>query len=308
MWLTLKRIFKTGFINFWRNGFVSLSAVLVMIVSLAVFQVIIFTGAVLTHTLEAVKERVDVTISFNLGVSEEEALNLKKNLEGLPEVKEVEYMTADEVLEQFTERYIDNQKMLDALQELDSNPFGAMLRVRANEPSQYAGVAEYINENYSVDGDDAIIDEVNYIRKQEMISKLTKIIDAGEQLGFILTIVFVVISIIITFNTIRLTMYISRDEIRVMKLVGASHSFVSGPFIVVGAMYGLVASLLTLLIFYPLTYWVGPTTAQIFEGLNLFKYYVASFADIFFMIVVAGILIGSISSYLAIKKYLRENR
>jgi cell division transport system permease protein len=103
-------------------------------------------------------------------------------------------------------------------------------------------------------------------------------------------------------------MHISRDEIKVMKLVGASGSYISGPFIVTGIMYGVFSSIITLIILYPITYWVGPTTATFFNGLSVFDYYLRSFGEIALIIFSAGILIGSISSFIAIKRYLREQR
>lgn len=120
-----------------------------------------------------------------------------------------------------------------------------------------------------------------------------------------MTIIFIIISILITLNTIRLAMFISRDEINVMKLVGASSNFITGPFLVTGAMYGIVSSVITLIIFWPVTFWLGPTTERFFVETNIFEYYISSFGEMFLIIVGSGIFIGSVSSYLAIKRYLR---
>src|SRR5690606_9845769 len=102
--------------------------------------------------------------------------------------------------------------------------------------------------------------------------------------------------------------YISRDEIKVMRLVGATSTYISGPFIVTGILYGVVSSILTLLIMYPLTYWLGSATTEFFYGINVNEYYIANFAQFFLMIFFSAILIGALSSYIAVKKYLREAR
>ncbi len=97
----------------------------------------------------------------------------------------------------------------------------------------------------------------------------------------------------------------SRDEISVMRLVGASDRYIRGPFFVAGAIYGFLSAIITLLIFYPVTLWLGGATANFFVGLNVFNYYTENFGEIFLIIVGSGVLIGSISSYLAVRKYLR---
>ena len=114
----------------------------------------------------------------------------------------------------------------------------------------------------------------------------------------------IIISIIITFNTIRLAIYISRDEISVMKLVGASNTYIRGPFVVEGMMYGLVAAIITLIIFYPFTYKLAPFTEQVFS-INLLSYYLSNFGQIFLVITTFGISLGVVASYLAVRKYLK---
>jgi len=91
-----------------------------------------------------------------------------------------------------------------------------------------------------------------------------------------------------------------------MKLVGASNSYIRGPFVFEGIMYGIVSAIITLILFYPLTIWLGPITKDFFGGMNLFDYYINTFSKIFLIIFSAGILLGAISSYLAVRKYLKN--
>lgn len=306
LWVNIKRIAKAGFINFWRNGFVSLSAVLMMMVTLFVIGTTIFTSALLTQSLEVVREKVDVNVYFTTEATEEEVLEVKKSIETLPEVDYVEYISKEQVLVNFEEANRDNQNMIDALAELDENPFGPTLNIKAKETSQYQGVATFLDQNYLEQGDNSIIEKVNYLENKLVIEKLVTVIDAGERLGAFIGIIFIIISIIITLNTIRLAMYISRDEIKVMKLVGASSTYITLPFVVEGAMYGIVAAIFTLVLFYPVTYWLAPYTSEFFGTMSVYEYYLSSFWEIFLIILFSGILIGSISSFLAIKKYLKS--
>jgi cell division transport system permease protein len=119
------------------------------------------------------------------------------------------------------------------------------------------------------------------------------------------TILMALVSIIIVFNTIRLAIYVARDEIAVMRLVGANNRYIRGPFTIAGIMYGAIAGLLTLGLFYPATYWFSKVTGSFFGGINLFMYYNTHFLEVFGIIMLAGIILGAVSSYLAIRKYLR---
>ena len=295
----------TGFVQFWRNGVVSLSAVLVMVVTLVVIGMVIFTSALLTNSLTSIEEKVDINVYFVTSIEESEVMDVKAALESLPEVARVEYVSRDQALDNFRERHQNDEKTLEALDELDDNPLGAVLNVKAKEPSQYEGVATFLDQNYPANVTGSIVERVNYFQNKQAIDRLGQIIDAGERLGAIITVIFIIISIVITLNTIRLAMYISKEEINVMKLVGASRRYITGPFIVTGAMYGIVSSIITLIIFWPVTFWLGPITERFFVNINLFEYYVSSFGQIFLIIFFSGILIGAVSSFLAIKRYLK---
>ncbi len=291
--------------QFWRNGVVSLSAVLVMVITLFVIGSVIFSSALLKQSLVAIEEKVDINVYFVKSAAEEEVLAVKTSLEKLPEVDFIEYVSSDVALENFRERHKNDERTLEALSELDENPLGAVLNIKAKEPSQYEGVANFLEQNYPAGAGTSIVERVNYFQNKQAIDRLGQIIDAGEKLGAIITVIFIIISILITLNTIRLAMFISKDEINVMKLVGASGNYITGPFIVTGAMYGIFSSILTLILFWPLTFWLGPTTERFFVATNIFDYYVSSFFQMFLIIVGSGIFIGAISSYLAIKRYLR---
>ncbi|MFW5887229.1 MAG: cell division protein FtsX [Bacteriovoracia bacterium] len=306
--MNFKRIVRSGFVNFWRNGIVSLSAILVMVVTLFIISSVIFGGALLEHTLEELKDRVDVNVNISTDVIEDDVLALKTQIENLPEVAEVEYVSSEEALERYRERHADDQKILAALDELEGNPLGAVLNIKAKDTSQYESIQLFLEENYPEGQTDSIIENVNYARKEAAINSLNLIISTGEKFGTLLTAIFVILSVIITLNTIRLAMYISRDEIKVMNLVGANHSYISGPFIVTGCIYGIVSAIFVLILLYPITFYIGPQIAPIFFDLNLFSYYVSNFGQLFLILFVAGIVIGAISSLLAVNRYLKKRK
>ena len=137
------------------------------------------------------------------------------------------------------------------------------------------------------------------------LEKLNAIIDGAQKLGFLVTALLVLISVIITFNTIRLTIFISKEEIGVMRLVGASKMGVRGPFLIEGVIYGIIATIVTLVIFWPATAWLGRNMSG-FLGLNVYEYYVSNIFYILLLVLSSGIILGVVSSFLAIRKYLNK--
>ena len=305
-WVSFKRIVRTGFFNFWRNGTVSLASVLIMTVTLMVIGLIIFSGAILDTSLNELRNKVDINVTFVPTAEEGEILAIQHSLESLPEVSQITYVSREEALEAFKERHQNDQAILAALDELSENPLGATLNIKAKDPSQYESVAEFLQGSNTLSKEGVpIIDKINYFQNKIAIDKLTRIIGSADKLGVAITILFAVISILIAFNTIRLTIYIARDEISVMRLVGASTAYIQGPFVAVGIIYGAVAAIITLLLFLPITFWLGKATANFFVGLNIFSYYLGNFPQIFLLIVGSGIAIGAVSSALAIRRYLK---
>lgn len=302
-WLNTRRIIRSGFVSFWRNGFVSLSSVLIITLTLFSLGSIMFAGALLNSTLQEVKSKVDVNVYFVPTAKEDDVLALQKKLESLPEVAAVEYVSSEQALANFKARHENDQITLQALEELGENPLGAILNIKAKETSQYEGIARFLDSEAGESG--TFIDKVNYYQNKTAIDTLTRMINGGTKIAFGITIVLVAISILIAFNTIRLAIYIAREEISVMRLVGASNRFVRGPFMISGVMYGLVSGLITLILFYPSTYWVSSITRTFFSGFSMFDYFIANFLGISGVILGTGIVLGGISSYLAVRKYLR---
>lgn len=301
----LKRVIKAGFMNFWRNGWVSLATVLIMLVTLFTVGSLIFARAIMMSTLDELQNKVDISVYFKTDAQEQDILIMRDSLTKLNEVKSVEYISREQALEEFKERHKDNALITQSLEELGENPLGAAVNIRAKETSQYASIAKFIEDSLKMEGVSSIIDKVNYSQNKLVIERLSKILDSSKRIGFIISIILVIISILVVFNTIRLAIYTSREEIGVMRLVGASNKFISGPFIVEGLMYGIIAGVLAAIVFYPLTMWLGPMTESFFSGINLYDYYLANFAQIFGILLFSGIALGMISSLIAVRRYLK---
>lgn len=305
IWITIKRIIKAGFVSFWRNGSVSLSAVFVMVIALFMIGSTLLITAFLGTGLKDLQDKIDINIYISANTPESTILELKSKIEALPEVKAVTYISREQALETFRTRHQDDHRIIQALEEVGTNPLTAALTVKAKEPAHYEGIAKFLENKSSLSPDElSIVSKVNYNDNKIAIERLSRIIDGVKKLGGIITVVLVGISILITFNTIRLAIFIARDEISVMRLVGGSNEFIRGPFVVEGMIYGLVSGILTIIMFYPITYWLKNATQGFYGGIDLLHYFVANFVQIFFIIILSGIALGAVSSYLAVRKYL----
>lgn len=308
-WVTIKRIFRAGLLDFWRNGFVSLASILVMTVTLFVVGTTIFAGVILTTTLNDLRDKADVNVYFVIHTPEEEIFALQKSLQALPEVQSVQYVSAEDALVAFRQNNQSKQLILQALDELGENPLGAVLRIKAKDISQYATIANFLKQQQALaaNGQPSIIDTVNYFddTHKQALARLQNITDSAQRLGTIVIVLLILTTLAISFNTLRLAIYTSRDEIQVMRLVGAGQFYIRAPFMVEGVLYGLIAGVITLLLFYPLTYWMGSETADFFGGINVFSYYVAHFPLFFLVIVGTGVVLGALASFLAVRRYLK---
>ena len=305
-WVNIKRVARYGLIGFIRNGFVSLAAVLIMTITLFVLAGVVFSGAALKTTLEHLTEKVDVTVYFLTEASEKDIMEIKSSLEALPEVASVAYTTREEAIAAFRERHKNDRLTIQALDELEENPLGASLGVLAKETSQYESITAFLESQQALpDSAGASIDKINFSQNKTAIDRLTGIIETSERIGYAIALILAFCSLLIAFNTIRLAIYTARDEIGVMNIVGAGRWYVRGPFMVAGVLYGLISGLLVLLLLYPVTLWLGPGSERFLGAFNVFTYYIESFFLLFFVVMGSGVALGALSSYLAVRRYLR---
>lgn len=305
MLTSLRRVVRSGFIGFWRSAYVSLASIFVITVALFVIGTTMLLDQLLTVSLTNIQSKVDINVYF-VTTADEVAINaLKTKVEALPDVAEVRYTSREDALAEYRQKNQNDSVAMQALEELGENPLGATIAIRAKNTSQYESIASFLDEQKALETPEtALIDEVNYATNKDSITTLTKIIDAVERASTITMVVLIIAAILITFNTIRLAIYTARDEIAVMRLVGASNAFIRGPFMLQGVMYGVISGILALAILYPIMIWIGPATAEFFE-FDLYVYFVNNFGTLFLTIVGIGIGLGLISSILAITRYLR---
>jgi cell division transport system permease protein len=298
---TFKRIFKNGVVSFWRNGWVSLATIMIMVLALFMMGSLLFSNVMLDSALARLESKVDISVYFKTDAEEAGIQSMLKSLAVMPQVKELEYVSRETALENFKVRHSGNALIARSLDELGDNPLGASVNIRAVDPSQYEMIAKFLEGSVFA----PIIDKVNYFQNQVVISRLSGVIQASRSVGLGITLVLVLIAALVTFNTIKLAIYTNREEIAVMRLVGARNGYIRGPYIVGGVLYGVISAMVTMAIFYPLTLWLGPQAEHFFGGPNLFGYYLTNFAQIFGLLLAVGVTLGTVSSWWAVKRYLK---
>jgi len=308
MFTVLSRIVHLGFKNFWRNILVSTATVAVLTLSLFVFAGLVFANVVTQNLINYVKDKIDISVYFKINSPEDEILNIRQSLEKLPEVKSVEYISADQALEIFKASHANDPSINQSISELGTNPLEASLNVKAKDPSKYVTIAGYLDsQNLS-----QYIDNVSYSKNQTVIDRLASLISNVNRGGIILTIILALIAGLVMFNTIWLAIYSNRDEIGIMRVVGASNFFIRGPYIVQGIIGGALASVLSL-IFLLILFLTAPLVYKNYgyfdisiPNFSLTSYFYLHLGQIFLYQLILGVLVAAVSSFVAVRRYLRN--
>ena len=301
MLTNLTRIFGSGWNNFNRHSGFSLATIVIMImvVSLATFIFLLReTSSSLIAQLEA---GVDLRVYFEEDISTEELMDIREELAKIPEIKSFEYVSREEALYGFKDRHKDNPIIMESLEEVGTNPFLASLNINAWEPAQYASIAGFLERSAFSES----ITKIDYAQKAPAIERLFSITSTLSRAGIILGSILVLVVMIIVFNTARLAIYNSKEEIEIMRLVGASNWFIRGPFLVQGALCGFFATLISLLLFTGVLYYVSPKLEFLAQGFELFAFFVNNLFIILGIQLAAGVGLGALSSWLAVRKYLK---
>jgi cell division transport system permease protein len=300
-WLTFWRGVKAGIKNFFRNGWLSVATISIIVLTLLIINTVFVITLVARVTLEDIQQKIDVSIYFKNDVDEREARALAETVSKMPEVKEARYVSKDEALTLFKEKHQGDDIIMQSLEEL-GNPLQPSMSVKMRIPGAYQSILDKIHNSPSGN----LISDVDYYsEKKPIIEKLNNIIKTLRKTGVGVIAVFSVIAVLVTFNSIRLTMYSYRREVEIMKLVGANPWFIRLPFIVEGMMYGFFAAWISILLFYPAIYFAAPYIVSISPNVSVVAYLNAHALEIVAIQLGSGIILGAISSLIAIRKYLK---
>jgi len=303
MFHSLGRIIKFACQDFKRN--IWLSVITITILAMALFSVnfLIVFRLIADNVVTAVHEKIDVSIYFTPEATAGEVNNVKSSLNKLVEVKKVSYVSPEDALEKFKIEHANDPDILESLEQLDTNPLGASLIIKAKQLDDYPKILEEVDKPEYQN----LIQDKNFDDHRAIISRIDNITKKVETVGLIIIAIFILIAVVIVFNTIKIAIYTHRGEVEIKRLVGATNWFISSPFIVEGIFYSLIACALVIAIIYPLLIIIDPYLIKFFEGLDfsVLSYFNQHFFAIFGLQLLAVIILNVISSSLAINKYVR---
>lgn len=300
MFTALIRVVKYGLQNFTRNLWLSGATLAIMVLTLLMAEGLFLFNAAARATLVAVQNKIDVSLYVKQEASEDAILTMKSDLERLPEVKSVEYISREKALDLFKERRGGDPSITQALEELGENPLLASLNIRAADPKEYPKIIAYADENFKES-----IEKVSYVETELLIARLVRLTDTVKTFGVAFNIFLAFIAVVVTFNTISLAIYSNREEVGIMRLVGASNRFIRGPYFITGMLYGIIGAIASIVIALPFIYASAPSLLAVLPEFNLQTYFYTNFFTLFFYLVVVGVILGVISSMIAISRYLK---
>jgi len=303
MLVFIYRTVKFSVQGFFRNIWLSIVTIVILVLTLFSITMVAGINVIADKAIESIQDKVDVSVYFKPDVSEKEILNVRYRLEELSQVKLVTYVSKEEALLRFKERHSDDKVIIESIEQLETNPLGATLVIKANTIDDYPSILSVLdNPDYS-----ELIQDKNFEDNKMVISRLSDLSKRIQRIGMIISAIFIVIAVLIIFNTIRINIYTHREEIGIMKLVGATNWFVRAPFLVESLMYALLAVVVSMAILYPLLGVIAPQVNNFFEGYNLdlVNYFNSQFWRIVGLQSVFAVVLSVLSSSIAIGKYLR---
>jgi len=299
--LKLSRTLKEGFINFRRNGWLSVGTISVLAISLYIVSFTLLIGYTANFVLQNIQEKINITVYFSPEVKQERIMGIKEKLAGFSEIKSVDFVSREQALQELEQLSSRNEVIKDAIKEVGGNPLPDSLVIKANNPDQYEIIAKAI-EN-SVFRDDII--NINYEQNKREIENLNKIVNLIKKAGMGLGIIFIFLALLITFNTIHITMYSHKQEFEVKRLVGASNIYVQMPFVFEGIFYGFFSAIISIIFIFITAKYISSLSQKMLGISSLMPFYWSHFWILFGILILLGIILGVISSFIAIRRYLK---
>ena len=302
MFTNFNRVVKFAFNDFSRNKGISLAAIFVLAVTIMLVTGLFFFQGIAGYLISKIQDKIDITAYFKDGTQEQDILNVKAEiLKMYPNIKNIEYVSKDQALASFNAVHQNDTVLSQALQEVGNNPFLPSLNITTNgDPSQYAQIADILQTSDFSN----LIDSVDFSQKKDIIEKVYSIISNINTFGLISGAVLIFVAILVVFNTIKLAIENSKEEISTMKIVGASNWFIRGPFVIQGIIYGVIAFLICALITGASVYFLSPKLEVILSGFDVLAYSLTNWWIFVLIQLGFGTGVGITSSFIVVRKYL----
>lgn len=296
------RIIKMGLSNFRRNIWLASASTLIMTITLIILCVLSLMFVITSSSVNTIRERVDISAYFKNGLAESQILVVRDELQQDSRIAEVRYVSAEEALENFRETHKNDELLLESVSELNENPLPATLQIKGKTLEDYPAIAETLTSSkYS-----SAIEKVNFEDNRTLIARLNNLLKFIVTIGIILVAVFSAIAILVIFNTITLTIYNRREEVEIMRLVGATNWYIRGPFMVEALLYSILATIITSALLYPIYSGFLPRISQYLTSSGYtFDGNMTVFGALVIIQLIIAFFLSTVSSLLAMRKYLR---
>ncbi|PJE76665.1 hypothetical protein COV05_03225 [Candidatus Uhrbacteria bacterium CG10_big_fil_rev_8_21_14_0_10_48_16] len=303
MFVSSYRVSKFAFQNFWRNFWLSIITVSMLLLTLITINILLVMNVVTDRAISLVEDRVEVSVYFYNYTEDTTLSSAVAYLRGLSQVRNVETVSAQEAYEQFVVRHGDDEQIMSSLEELGENPFGPSLIVKAHTVEDFEVIINALDNPQFRDA----IREKDFSDYQSIVERIRATSDRVRTFGVALAVVFLLIAILIVFNTVRMGIFIHREEIAIMRLVGASNWFIKAPFLLEMIFLSLIAVGITMVMVYPVVAFLEPQMSVYFgaESSGLVAYFTENGLLIFGGEFLALVLVTLFSTGLAMRKYLK---
>jgi cell division transport system permease protein len=299
------RVLAFAWQSFWRNIWLSVVTITIIVLAFISINFLIVINIITQVAINVVEDKVSISVYFYPNITEPQVLEVKTYLSSLAQVKDINYISQQQALENFRKEHQNDTIIIESLEELETNPIEATLQVKGKSLSDYPEIIEVLNNSKY----NQLISEKNFDdqKVKNYITKIQTLSDNARKIGLLVTSIFILIALLIVFNTIRVAIYTHQQEITIMKLVGATNWFIRSPFLLEAIFYGIIACTISIIIVYPLLNFLQPQIERFFlsNEFNIIQYFNDNFWQIFGLEILVIILLNIISSSIAIRRYLK---
>lgn len=303
---TFARIIRTGMVNFVRNLWLAIAAMAIMIITLSIILFSVIVNATFNNTVQQITSKIDVSMFLKDSVTPAQAQQLIKELKALPSVQSVQYLSKEQALQAYETQNAGNTQLLQAIDET-SNPLPATLNVKPRDLNEINQIRKFVaRPDIAKLQSDPASDSGD---RRAAIDKITRATNILRRVGVTAVLVFAVISVLIIFNTIQMAIFNRRDELQIMRLLGASTWFIRGPFVVETVIYGVLSAIFSVLIINAIFVTASSSLQATSFGLLDISYSQKFFENHYWALLTIqlalGIFIGAASSVIATRRYLK---
>lgn len=301
MFTPLKRIIIYSFRNIRRQIGLSFVTVFILFLTLSILSSLFIFKGMADYLISSIQKKIDVSVYLKQDVDLSDIEEVKKELLNLPGVKEVEYISAQEALEEFQQKHKDDEVVQESLKEIGINPLYPSINIKAATPNQYAAILKFLdNEKFK-----PIIQKIDYAKKKTLIDKIFSLTSNINWITIGIGLFFGLTTLLIALYSIRIAIQDSSEEIGIMRLVGASNWYTRGPFIIQGVVWGFCAALIAFGVMFLAVYFLTPKILQLTNGFNLLEWFSKRSILVFIFQMGSGIFLSILASLIATRKFLK---